>query len=150
MLQMTWNNGYYEYEYDTFHFLYVPWRVTTCNYCDPCVQRDLGTSLKEMHSPSRCGPPSQLDCQECIPFSGILKVNQTTILSVCWFSWSLISFVMPYIPGWCLIVNIVGSSATVQAQVVRLMKERQWSRKEVPRTPPESLLLTIRMGYDAW
>ena len=22
---------------------------TTCNYCDPCVQIDLGTSLKEMH-----------------------------------------------------------------------------------------------------
>ena len=57
---------------------------------------------------------------------------------------------MPYIPGWCLIVSIVDSSATVQAQVVRLMKERQWSRKEVARTPPESLLLTIRMVYDAW
>ena len=46
---MNSSNGYYEYEYDTFLFLYVSWRVTTCNYCDPCVQIDLGTSLKEMH-----------------------------------------------------------------------------------------------------
>lgn len=172
MLQMNSNNGYYEYEYDTFHFLYVSWRVTTCNYCDPCVQIDLGTSLKEMHLasmfeggglgplPFTLWPSVQAGLSRVHTifgdFEGKLNHNSQRLLIFHGDSLVLMCFdiqngiVMPYIPGWCLIVNIVDSSATVQAQVVRLMKERQWSRKEVPRTPPESLLLSIRMGYDAW